>query len=145
MELKNAMRWVSLPIQDSPWKTLLLLVVVTATAVGVYLNTASEAWALFSVFILMVAVHDYVLPTTYRFTDDRVSSRILFLRRSKSWSGLRSYWVDANGVLLSPFPKRSLLEAHRGLYIRFAGADREAVVAFVERKICRQSFQATEN
>ena len=129
------MRWVSLPIQYSPWKGTFLLAVVLTTAVAVFFSTQNFAWAVFSTILLLIGVHDFVLPTTYQLTEDGVSSRTLFRRREKPWSFCRSYWIDKHGVLLSPFPRRSWLEAHRGLYVRFAGADRRAVVAFVERKV----------
>ncbi len=132
------MRWVSLPIQYSPGKGLFLAVVVFATVSAVFLSTQSFAWTLFSVILLLFGVHDFVLPTTYQLTEEGVSSRILFYRRQKPWSFFRSCWVDSHGVLLSPFPRRSRLESHRGLYLRFAGADRQAVVAFVKRKVNQQ-------
>jgi len=113
--------------------------VVAATAVAVFLGTGSPGWTLLSAILLLVGVHDFLLPTTYRLSTEGVSSRTLWIRRHKPWSFCRSYWVDAHGVLLSPFPGRSRLESHRGLYLRFAGADRQAVVRFVQSKINRPS------
>ena len=129
------MRWVSLPLQHAPWKGLVLVLVVAATAAAVFLGTQSPGWVLLSVILLLVGVHDFLLPTTYQLSDEGVSSRILWYRRHKPWSFCRSYWVDAHGVFLSPFPERSRLESHRGLYLRFAGADRQAVVRFVQSKV----------
>ncbi len=129
------MSWVSLPVQHAPGKGLVLVLVVAATAAAVFLGTGSPGWALLSVILLLAGVHDFLLPTSYRLSEEGVSSRILWYRRHKPWSSCRSYWVDAHGVLLSPFPERSRLESHRGLYLRFAGADRQAVVRFVQGKI----------
>ena len=129
------MSWVSLPVQHAPRKGLVLALVVAATAAAVFLATRSPGWTLLSVILLLAGVHDFLLPTTYRLSDEGVSSRILWYRRHKPWSSCRSYWVDAHGVLLSPFPRRSRLESHRGLYLRFAGADRQAVVRFVQSKV----------
>lgn len=133
------MRWVSLPLQHAPWKGLVLVSVVAATAAAVFLGTQSPGWALLSVILLLAGVHDFLLPTTYQLSEEGVSSRTLWVRRHKPWSFCRSYWVDAHGVLLSPFPERSRLESHRGLYLRFAGADRRAVVRFVQSRINRPS------
>lgn len=129
------MRWVSLPLQHAPWKGLVLVLVVAATAAAVFLATGSPGWTLLSVVLLLAGVHDFLLPTTFQLSEEGVSSRILWYRRHKPWSSCRSYWVDAHGVLLSPFSERSRLESHRGLYLRFAGADRQAVVRFVQGKI----------
>jgi len=130
-------RWVSMPLKQAPWKGLVLVSVVAATAAAVFLGTGSPGWTLMSVTLLLVGVHDFLLPTTYQLSDEGVSSRILWYRRHKPWTFCRSYWVDANGVLLSPFPERSRLESHRGLYLRFAGTDRREVVRFVQSKINR--------
>ena len=135
----SIVRWVSLPVQHAPWKGLVLVLVVGATAAAVYLGTGSPGWTLLSVILLLAGVHDFLLPTTYRLSEEGVSSRILWYRRHKPWSSCRSCWVDAHGVLLSPFPERSRLESHRGLYLRFAGSDRQAVVRFVQDKINRQT------
>jgi len=133
------MRWISLPIQSSPAKGLFLSGVVVATSLAIYFSTQSSFWTFFSVVVLLVGVYDFVLPTTYQLSEDGVSSQILFYRRSKLWVSLRSYWVDKHGVLLSPFSQRSRFEAHRGLYLRFAGTDRQAVITFVKRKVNKQS------
>ncbi len=131
------MRWVSLPLRHAPWKGLVLVLVVAATATAVFLGTQSPGWTLLSGILLLAGVHDFLLPTTYQLSEEGVSSRTLWYRRHKPWSFCRSYWVDAHGVLLSPFPGRSRLESHRGLYLRFAGADRQAVVRFVQSKVNR--------
>ena len=131
------MHWVSLPVRHAPWKGLVLVLVVGATAAAVFLGTGSPGWTLLSVVLLLAGVHDFLLPTTYRLSDEWFTSRILWYRRHKPWSSCRSYWVDAHGVLLSPFSGRSRLESHRGLYLRFAGADRQAVVRFVQSRINR--------
>jgi len=136
-ERETSVRWVSLPLQHAPWKGLVLVLVVAATAAAVFLGTGSPGWTLLSVILLLAGVHDFLLPTTYQLSEEGVSSRTLWYRRHKPWSFCRSYWVDAHGVLLSPFPGRSRLESHRGLYLRFAGADRQAVVRFVQSKINR--------
>jgi hypothetical protein len=53
-------------------------------------------------------------------------------RREKGWSEFRSYYVDREGLLLSPFTERSRLERFRGVSLQFHG-NRDEVVAFVER------------
>ncbi len=52
--------------------------------------------------------------------------------KAKGWSDFRSYHVDREGLLLSPFVERSRLERFRGVSLQFHG-NRDEVVAFVER------------
>lgn len=129
------MDWVSIPVQHAPWKGLVLVLVVAITAAAVFFSTQNSGWTLLSVILLLAGVHDFLLPTTYQLNEEGVSSQILWYRRHKPWSFFRSFWIDPNGMLLSPFPKRNRLESHRGFYLRFAGTDRQAVICFVESKI----------
>jgi len=60
--------------------------------------------------------------------------KTLITRFERPWNTYRSHWPDRNGVLLSPFPRRSRLENFRGLFVRFEN-NREDVVAFVRRYV----------
>ena len=131
---EREIRWTSHPLRNHHRKAVILAVVVIGTALLLYLNTSSVGWALVSVLILALGVHDFLLPTEYRLTDEGVESRLLFYRRRKKWSVLRSYHLDRNGVLLSPFPGRSRLEGFRGIYVRFAG-NRESVLDYIKQQL----------
>jgi len=132
----SELRWVSHPVlaAGAGPKNALLIAVVALAAFAVQELTASAGWALISAALLTLGVHDYLLPTTFTLNADSVRSASPIFRRNKPWSGLKSYQADRHGVLLSPFPHRSRLEAYRGLYVRFAG-NRESVLAFVRRKL----------
>ena len=126
--------WTSHPLKQSRRKSLLLAGVMALTGVAIYLNTGAVSWALGSMGLLALGVHDFVLPTRYRMTTEAAESRILGMRRTKRWSALRSHYADHNGVLLSPFPKPSRLDTFRGLYIRYSGNSDE-VLAFVRDRL----------
>jgi hypothetical protein len=90
-----------------------------------------------AVLLVWGQVAGFFLPTRYTLTDDAVTVKGLLSRREKPWSDFRSYYVDREGVLLSPFAERSRLERFRGLSLQFHG-NREAVVAFVERAMAER-------
>ena len=131
---KPSLHWVSHPARLSARKLALLLVVVGATAVAVGLNTGSAAWSVLAAAVLLLSVHDFLLPTAYRLTADGVESRSLLRRRRKPWAALHSAHRDRHGVLLSPFSGPSRLEAFRGLYVRFHDNDND-VLAFVQAHV----------
>ncbi len=122
--------WVVHALRRQHAKTAILAAVLTLTAAFIYLNTASLVWTAASLLILLFGVLDFVMPVTFSLTEWGVESKVVFYRRRKPWSMLRSYSLDRNGVLVSPFPDRSRLEAFRGLYIRFSG-NRDEVVGFI--------------
>jgi hypothetical protein len=128
--------WVVHPMRRQHAKTALLIAVLALTAAFIYLNTASLGWTAASLLILLFGVLDYVVPVTFSLTDWGVESKLVFYRRRKPWSMLRSYHLDRNGILVSPFPARSRLETFRGLYLRFSG-NRDDVVGFIRDRLER--------
>jgi hypothetical protein len=105
-----------------------------AVWVSVYLTTYSTIMTLISVFILLGALSPFFLPTDYELTSDKIKVRFFFTQKEKEWSIYRSFYVDKNGVLLSPFEGPSRLENFRGIYIRF-DQNRDQVVEFVSSRI----------
>lgn len=137
-EAVREIRWISHPVRTDHRKTLILALVLLGTAFLLYINTQSLGWALLSVVILMVGVYDFLLPTRYSLDEYGAESRVLFYRRHKSWSALRSFYPDHHGVLLSPFPSRSRLEGFRGMYLRFVD-NREEVLRYIGQRLSRSS------
>jgi len=117
-------------------------------AIAAVLFVALVAWTLqtwlhagyFTVIAVLLVwgqVASFFLPTYYTLTEDSIAVRGALGRREKAWSDFRSYLIDREGVLLSPFAERSRLERFRGLSLQFHG-NRDAVVAFVEDAMARR-------
>lgn len=129
--------WTAWPVARSP---------VRATIAIVFL--ALVGWTLQSVFhttyftivaLLLVwgQVASFFLPTRYLLRENGVTVRGLLGRREKAWEEFRSFHIDPDGVLLSPFVERSRLERFRGVSLQFHG-NRKEVVEFVERKMVEE-------
>lgn len=111
-----------------------------AAAVGfmVVVGWFLQSWlktGYFTVVALLLVwgqVAGFFLPTRYELTDETVSVRGLVSRRVKGWGEFRSYHVDREGILLSPFVGESRLARFRGMSLQFHG-NRDDVIAFVER------------
>jgi len=130
--------WVVHPLLNSWKRSILLSVFLSLFFLGIYWSFQSVPVMLLSAFFLVGSLYRYFLPFRYEFHEDGLVVTSLFYRMTKSWSTFRSFYVDRNGVLLSPFSKPSRLENFRGVYVRF-GANREEVVAYIERKISSSS------
>jgi len=123
--------WMSHPVRTQHDKTAILFAVLAVTGVLLYLATGSVGWSLIGDALLLLGVYDFLLPTTFRLDGEGASRQTGILRRTRRWEELRSYYGDANGVLLSTFAERSRMEAHRGIYLRFEG-NRDQVMRAVE-------------
>lgn len=126
--------WVVHPLANSWKRSLLLLLSLAVFFGGVYWSSQSVPITLLSVIFLLGSLYRYFVPFRYEFYDDRLVVTAPFYRLTKAWSIFRSFYVDSNGVLLSPFAKPSRLENFRGVYVR-CSANQTEVVSFIKSKI----------
>lgn len=126
--------WTVHPLCDSWKRSALLFLFLTAIFITVYFFWRSVWVTLFSAILLIGSLYRYFVPFRYELYADELVVTSLFYRAAKPWSDFHSFYVDRNGVLLSPFAKPSRLENFRGLYVRF-GSNRLEVIDFIKRKI----------
>ena len=130
----SVLKWRSHPFRRKILTSFLVILCLLAVWISVYFTTFSVLMTVVSVVILLGALSPFFLPTDYELTSDKIKVRFFFSQREKEWSFYRSFYVDKNGVLLSPFEKPSRLENFRGMYIRF-DQNKDQVVKFVSSKI----------
>ncbi len=128
------LQWTTHPAADRPVVTILVSLLLMALVFIVYLLTFSAIFTIGAAVILWGSLTQYFLKTSFAFTEQQVRVKYVINKIEKSWSQYRSYYIDRNGILLSPFVRPSRLENFRGLYVRFAG-NRDEVVRIVKDKI----------
>ena len=126
--------WTSQPAKARPKVAIAVGVFIVALVYLSYVLTESPLFAVVAALILWGSLSQFYLRTTFEFTEQKVKVKYAVNKVEKDWSQYRSYYVDKNGVLLSPFVRPSRLENFRGIYIRFAD-NRDEVVAIVKSKI----------
>ena len=126
--------WTSQPAKARPRVAIAVGVFIVALVYLSYVLTESPLFAVVAALILWGSLSQFYLRTTFEFTEQKVKVKYAVNKVEKDWSQYRSYYVDKNGVLLSPFVRPSRLENFRGIYIRFAD-NRDEVVAIVKSKI----------
>jgi len=125
--------WVVHSLTENWKKSACLIVFLLFIWVLVYLFFQSFFYMILSVVVLLGSLSSFFLPVRYVFYSDRVIIHFFLGKRSKPWSVFKNYYVDKNGVLLSPFPKPSRLDTFRGMYIRFR-SNRAEIIDYIERK-----------
>lgn len=128
------LEYVCHPAKRNRTITILTTVFLLICVVLVYLISFSPFMTALGAIILFVALTGFYLPTRYSFYDDYFIVKTTTQSVRKEWSQYRSYYADKNGVLLSPFARRTRLENFRGIYIKFAG-NRDEVLKVVAAKI----------
>lgn len=126
--------WVSHPARHRPVVTALLAIFLTILVALVYELTASVVFSTVAALVLWGSLSQFFLPTRFELTDKGVRIKYTISSVRKEWKLFRTYYVDKNGVLLSPFVRPSRLENFRGIYVRFAG-NKDEVVKIVGDRI----------
>ena len=138
-ELPTTLSWTVHPVVENWRKTLLLGVFLALLLFGIYWGFQSIYVALISGIFLIGSLYKYFLPFHHQCEADRLIITSCCYRLERSWETFRSFYVDANGVLLSPFARPTRLENFRGVYVRFGKLPPEAVVDFIRSKIKSES------
>ena len=126
--------WRVHPLRESWTRSTLLLVFLLFLFSGIYWLFQSVFITLLSAIFVTGSLYRYFVPFQYELHEHQLVVMAPFYRLTKPWDAFRSFYVDNNGVLLSPFAQPSRLENFRGVYVRF-GANRSEVLDFIETKI----------
>ncbi len=127
--------WTVHPLVENWRKSILLGVFLTLLFIGIYWGFQSIYIALLSAIFLLGSLYKYFLPFHHHCEADKLIITSCCYRLERPWDTFRSFYVDGNGVLLSPFAHRTRLENFRGVYVRFGQHSPEEVVDFITRKI----------
>lgn len=128
--------WSVWPARDRPLAAA--IVVAAAIVLGILIGqgTHDQVLAVAAPIAVLLSLSSFLLPTAYRLTKESVEVRSLGVQRVRPWSEMRRFDVDPGGVFLSPFEKRSWLDAYRGVRL-LVGGNRDQVVAFVTARFRR--------
>ena len=130
----DELTWRCHPARRQPGKAALVLVVLAGLFVLLALYTTSIPFALVLTLVLFLSLSAFYFPTWYHVSGQGIRVKTLITRFERPWNTYRSHWPDQNGVLLSPFPRKSRLENFRGLFVRFED-NRDEVLAYVRRYV----------
>jgi hypothetical protein len=130
--------WTAWPARERPLAALVLVVAAFILGMLVKKGTDDPFLGVAAPGFVLASLSSFLLPTSYRLTKESVEVRSLGVARVRPWTEMRRMTVDRTGVFLSPFERRSWLEAYRGVRLLFGG-NRDQVVAFVEARIGRSA------
>lgn len=117
---------------ERPGRAALLVAVALGSGALCYSLFGNWVFALASAGVLLAATAEFLFPVSYRLDEAGAEMRCLFGGRKMDWSEVRKAYLVEAGVKLSPLPRRSRLEAYRGVFLRFEG-NRDEVLAAVRR------------
>lgn len=127
--------WTAHPARRRPRDLALVAAVLFLTTGAVLVSFESLFMTGLAAVILIVSIASFLFPTHYRLSDEGVEERRLGMRRARRWADLRRLEIGPGAALVSPFARKSWLDRTRGFLLLFDGADRQAVVAELRRRM----------
>jgi hypothetical protein len=127
------MNWSVHPAKRNLNKTVLSAVFIVAFVVVVAVFYGLF-WSLFGFIILFISVHSYFFPTAYDINDEEIIIKNIFMTQKRKLSEFRRVYVGKNGVLLSPFRRKTFLNQFRGVFILMP-EEREVILSFLQARI----------
>ena len=127
------MKWTVHPAKRDLTKTTLsgIFIVVFLVFVGIFYGLF---WALFGLVVLLVSLHSYFFPTSYEAGRDEIIIKSIFMTQRRRFREFRQVYVGKNGVLLSPFRRKTFLNQFRGVFLLLP-EDREDVLKFLRARV----------
>ncbi len=127
--------WRVHPLVESWKRSVLLLLFLSFILIVINSGFKSPIVILLSAIFLIGPLYKYFLPFHYHCGIENFVVTACCYKLERPWSAFRSYYVDKNGVLLSPFAEPTRLENFRGVYIRFGKHPPEEIVNYIRRKL----------
>ena len=125
----------SWPLVERPARSVLAVLIIVAAAAAVYALARNVALTVLGALVLVASLHGHVLPRRYALDEEGVSVWVMGMKKTRAWGYFRSYYADRMGIMLSTFTYPSRLDPFRGLGLRFAGGNRDDVIAFIRGKL----------
>lgn len=127
------MKWSVHPAKQHRIKTAVTLafIILFLVFVTVFYGTI---FGLLGLLILFFSLHSYYFPTHYEVTADTVIVKNIFLTQRRDLSEFKQVYRGKNGILLSPFRRKTFLNHFRGVFLLLP-EQRDEIIAFLEERI----------
>jgi len=128
------LEWRAHPARERGRVTAALVAFLGAVVAFVWVAFRDPFGVALAVALFAGTLAPWFLPTSFRVDADGAAATRAGVARRRRWDEIRSVYVDARGVTLSPFARRSWLEPYRAMRLLFAGNAAD-VVAALERRL----------
>lgn len=126
------MSWSTHRLLERPARLLFVVPCLLLAGFAGARMLGSPVAGLLGAALLAAAIGDYLFPVRCELRSRSAVTSCLFSRSEIAWERVRKVWLTKDGIKLSPLPRKSRLEAFRGVYLPF-GHDSDAVLEAVRR------------
>lgn len=127
------MKWSVHPAKDNHKKTVLSLIFIIAFLIFIAIFYGIF-WSFLGFVILFVSLYSYFFPSTYELDDEYVTIRNMFITQRRKLTEFKKVYQGKNGILLSPFKRKTILNQFRGVFLLLP-KDRTEIEKYVRELI----------
>jgi len=117
----------------NPTRAVAVLILIFICAYFIHFTMEDLFFTIVALFVLLIMVLPYYLPTSFILTDEGVEKNMLFSKQKRSWSEFSRYSVEKNVIKLFTMKKESRLDNYRSLLI-ICNKNKDEVIAVVKEK-----------
>lgn len=110
------MKWSVHPANDNFIKTIFSLIFIVGFLVFVSIFYG-VFWSILGFIILFVSLYSYFFPSHYEVNQEQVIIRNIFLAQRRRLAEFKKVYRGKNGILLSPFKRKTFLNQFRGVFL----------------------------
>jgi|GEM_PF-1085269 len=135
-DVKNTHQLLSWKIhmaKRNPTRAVAVLILIFICAYFIHFTMEDLFFTIVALFVLLIMVLPYYLPTSFILTDEGVEKNMLFSKQKRSWSEFSRYSVEKNVIKLFTMKKESRLDNYRSLLI-ICNKNKDEVIAVVKEK-----------
>lgn len=127
------MKWSVHPAKYNYAKTVLSLIFIFGFLVYVSIFFAL-VFGILGFIILFFSLHSYYFPTHYEITEEKVIIKNIFTTQRRKLKEFKKVYRGKNGVLLSPFKRKTFLNQFRGVFLLLP-PNRDEIVDYLKECI----------
>lgn len=127
------MKWSVHPAKKNQTKTFLSLLFIIIFLIAVLIFYGIY-WTILGFAILFISLYSYYFPTHYELTDDEIIIKNIFVTQHRRLGEFTKVYLGKNGILLSPFKHRTILNRFRGVFLLLP-ENRESIIKQLKKQI----------
>lgn len=126
------MIWKVHPACEDRRKLILALVIIVPVLAWLWIS-AGPFWAILGLLLIFLSLVSFFLPTEYSIDDDGIRIKRLIYTQYRPITEFKKIYILHNGILFSPFKKKTFLNNFRGVFLLFP-KDRNPLLSYLESR-----------
>lgn len=127
----QSLNWSVHRLKESPGKSVVVGVFLVVFLVFSWF-AFGPGLTLVALLVFALALNTWYLPTTYTFDRDGITMNKRLFSHTYPWDQFRRFFRTTGGVVVSPFSRRTFLDAFRGVHLLLP-EDPQPVLDYLER------------